>query len=124
REARARRAQSRRADACAAVDDQASCRRGGLASARRLRASRLRGRAPRERKEERMSAAGKSDVAAGDERPARAASTVTRQKKAAMKLRSSDDIAREGLRRLPRFLAEYLAGGSYTEHTLRRNVED
>src|SRR5690606_19500145 len=27
-------------------------------------------------------------------------------------------------RRLPRFLAEYLTGGSYTEHTLRRNVED
>jgi L-lactate dehydrogenase (cytochrome) len=41
-----------------------------------------------------------------------------------MKLRSSDDIAKEGTRRLPRFLAEYLAGGSYAEHTLRRNVED
>ncbi|HEU4617912.1 MAG TPA: L-lactate dehydrogenase [Gammaproteobacteria bacterium] len=41
-----------------------------------------------------------------------------------MKVRSSDDIAREALRRLPRFLGEYVAGGSYTEHTLRRNVED
>jgi L-lactate dehydrogenase (cytochrome) len=39
-------------------------------------------------------------------------------------LRSSDDIAREATRRLPRFLAEYVTGGSYTEHTLRRNVED
>jgi L-lactate dehydrogenase (cytochrome) len=28
------------------------------------------------------------------------------------------------MRRLPRFLAEYVAGGSYTEHTLRRNVDD
>lgn len=41
-----------------------------------------------------------------------------------MKLRSSDDIARQAARRLPRFMSEYLAGGSYTEHTLRRNVED
>lgn len=41
-----------------------------------------------------------------------------------MKLRSSDDIARTAIRRLPRFLSEYLVGGSYTEHTLRRNVED
>ena len=41
-----------------------------------------------------------------------------------MKLRSSDDIARAATRRLPRFLSEYLTGGSYTEHTLRRNVED
>jgi L-lactate dehydrogenase (cytochrome) len=41
-----------------------------------------------------------------------------------MKLRSSDDIAKEATRRLPRFLGEYLNGGSYTEHTLRRNVED
>ncbi len=41
-----------------------------------------------------------------------------------MKLRSSDDIATEATRRLPRFLAEYLNGGSYTEHTLRRNVDD
>lgn len=41
-----------------------------------------------------------------------------------MKLRSSDDIAAEASRRLPRFLREYLTGGSYTEHTLRRNVED
>lgn len=41
-----------------------------------------------------------------------------------MKLRSSDDIAREAARRLPRFLRDYLTGGSYTEHTLRRNVED
>jgi L-lactate dehydrogenase (cytochrome) len=39
-------------------------------------------------------------------------------------VRSSDDIAREATRRLPRFLAEYVTGGSYTEHTLRRNVED
>lgn len=41
-----------------------------------------------------------------------------------MKPRSSDDIARQAARRLPRFMSEYLAGGSYTEHTLRRNVED
>jgi L-lactate dehydrogenase (cytochrome) len=41
-----------------------------------------------------------------------------------MKLRSSDDIARAATRSLPRFLSEYLTGGSYTEHTLRRNVED
>ena len=41
-----------------------------------------------------------------------------------MKLRSSDDIAREATRRLPRFLRDYLTGGSYAEHTLRRNVED
>jgi L-lactate dehydrogenase (cytochrome) len=41
-----------------------------------------------------------------------------------MKLRSADDIAREATRKLPHFLAEYLTGGSYTEHTLRRNVED
>lgn len=41
-----------------------------------------------------------------------------------MKVRSSDDIAKAARRRLPRFLSEYLAGGSYTEHTLRRNVED
>lgn len=44
--------------------------------------------------------------------------------KASGRLRSSDDIRKEAMRRLPRFLAEYLAGGSYTEHTLRRNVED
>lgn len=41
-----------------------------------------------------------------------------------MRLRSSDEIAREATRRLPRFLAEYVTGGSYTEHTLRRNVDD
>ena len=41
-----------------------------------------------------------------------------------MKLRSADDIARAALRRLPPFLGEYVAGGSYAEHTLRRNVED
>jgi L-lactate dehydrogenase (cytochrome) len=41
-----------------------------------------------------------------------------------MKLRSSDDIEREAVRRLPRFLAEYLVGGSYTEHTMRRNIAD
>ena len=28
------------------------------------------------------------------------------------------------MRRLPPFLAQYVAGGSYAEHTLRRNVED
>lgn len=41
-----------------------------------------------------------------------------------MKLRSSDDIAKAATRRLPRFLSEYLTGGSYTEHTLHRNVAD
>jgi L-lactate dehydrogenase (cytochrome) len=41
-----------------------------------------------------------------------------------MKLRSADDIAKAATRSLPRFLSEYLTGGSYTEHTLRRNVED
>ncbi len=41
-----------------------------------------------------------------------------------MRLRSSDEIARVAASRLPRFLAEYVAGGSYAEHTLRRNVED
>src|SRR5690606_7384136 len=41
-----------------------------------------------------------------------------------IRLRSSDDIAREAVRRLPRFLSEYLVGGSFSEHTLRRNVED
>src|SRR5690606_26894538 len=41
-----------------------------------------------------------------------------------MKLRSADDIALAAMRRLPPFLAQYVAGGSYAEHTLRRNVED
>jgi L-lactate dehydrogenase (cytochrome) len=41
-----------------------------------------------------------------------------------VKLRSSDDIAKAATRRLPRFLSEYLTGGSYTEHTLHRNVAD
>ncbi len=41
-----------------------------------------------------------------------------------MKLRSSDDIFRIANRRLPPFLREYVNGGSYTEHTLRRNVAD
>lgn len=41
-----------------------------------------------------------------------------------MKPRSSADIEKAALRRLPPFLSEYLVGGSYTEHTLRRNVED
>ena len=41
-----------------------------------------------------------------------------------MKLRSSDDLFREANRRLPAFLAEYVNGGSYAEHTLRRNVAD
>jgi L-lactate dehydrogenase (cytochrome) len=41
-----------------------------------------------------------------------------------MKLRSSDDLFRAASRRLPPFLAEYIHGGSYAEHTLRRNVGD
>ncbi|HEX6994727.1 MAG TPA: L-lactate dehydrogenase [Gammaproteobacteria bacterium] len=57
------------------------------------------------------------DIRNGD---ARGAATA----KSAARLRSSDDIAREAVRRLPRFLAEYLVGGSFSEHTLRRNVED
>src|SRR5690606_39646020 len=46
------------------------------------------------------------------------------QARAAAKLRSSADIEKAAMRRLPPFLAEYIAGGSYGEHTLRRNVED
>ena len=49
---------------------------------------------------------------------------VHREARAAAKLRSSADIEKEAMRRLPPFLAEYIAGGSYAEHTLRRNVED
>ncbi|HEY8519805.1 MAG TPA: FMN-dependent L-lactate dehydrogenase LldD [Gammaproteobacteria bacterium] len=41
-----------------------------------------------------------------------------------MKLRSADDLTQAAMRRLPPFLAQYVAGGSYAEHTLRRNVED
>jgi L-lactate dehydrogenase (cytochrome) len=41
-----------------------------------------------------------------------------------MKLRSSDDNFRIANRLLPPFLAEYVNGGSYAEHTLRRNVAD
>lgn len=41
-----------------------------------------------------------------------------------MKLRTSDDLYRLANRRLPPFLAEYINGGSYAEHTLRRNVAD
>ncbi|MFS8607891.1 MAG: L-lactate dehydrogenase [Gammaproteobacteria bacterium] len=41
-----------------------------------------------------------------------------------MKLRSATDIEKEAMRRLPPFLAEYVAGGACAEHTLRRNVED
>jgi len=68
-----------------------------------------------------MSTQGNTDaIAAG---AARGPRTETRAK-GAIKLRSSDDIAREAMRRLPRFLAEYLVGGSFSEHTLRRNVED
>ncbi|MEO8464470.1 MAG: L-lactate dehydrogenase [Gammaproteobacteria bacterium] len=41
-----------------------------------------------------------------------------------MKLRTADEYQRLANRRLPPFIAEYVNGGSYTEHTLRRNVED
>ncbi len=41
-----------------------------------------------------------------------------------MTLRTADDLQRLANRRLPPFLAEYVNGGSYAEHTLRRNVED
>ena len=41
-----------------------------------------------------------------------------------MKLRTADELQRLANRRLPPFLAEYINGGSYSEHTLRRNVED
>ena len=41
-----------------------------------------------------------------------------------MTLRTADEYQRLANRRLPPFIAEYVNGGSYTEHTLRRNVED
>jgi L-lactate dehydrogenase (cytochrome) len=41
-----------------------------------------------------------------------------------MTLRTADDLQRLANRRLPPFLAEYVNGGSYAEHTLKRNVED
>jgi L-lactate dehydrogenase (cytochrome) len=41
-----------------------------------------------------------------------------------MTLRTADELQLLANRRLPPFLAEYINGGSYTEHTLRRNVED
>jgi isopentenyl diphosphate isomerase/L-lactate dehydrogenase-like FMN-dependent dehydrogenase len=41
-----------------------------------------------------------------------------------MTLRTADELQRLANRRLPPFLAEYVNGGSYAEHTLRRNVED
>lgn len=41
-----------------------------------------------------------------------------------MKVRTSDDIEKAALRRLPPFLGQYLAGGSCTETTMRRNVGD
>ncbi len=41
-----------------------------------------------------------------------------------MIIASVPDFARAARRRLPRFLAEYIDGGSYAEATLRRNVED
>lgn len=41
-----------------------------------------------------------------------------------MTLRTADEYQRLANRRLPPFLAEYINGGSYAEHTLRRNVED
>jgi L-lactate dehydrogenase (cytochrome) len=41
-----------------------------------------------------------------------------------MTLRTADDLRRLANRRLPPFLAEYVNGGSYAEHTLQRNVED
>jgi L-lactate dehydrogenase (cytochrome) len=39
-------------------------------------------------------------------------------------LRAADDLERLALRRLPPFLAQYVAGGSFAERTLRANVED
>jgi L-lactate dehydrogenase (cytochrome) len=41
-----------------------------------------------------------------------------------MNPRPAEDFARLAARRLPPFLAEYVNGGSYAEHTLRRNSED
>jgi L-lactate dehydrogenase (cytochrome) len=41
-----------------------------------------------------------------------------------MTLRTADEYQRLANRRLPAFIAEYVNGGSYAEHTLRRNVED
>jgi L-lactate dehydrogenase (cytochrome) len=41
-----------------------------------------------------------------------------------MNPRPPEDFARLASRRLPPFLAEYVHGGSYAEHTLRRNSED
>ena len=41
-----------------------------------------------------------------------------------MTLRTADELERLANRRLPPFLAEYINGGSYAEHTLKRNVED
>jgi L-lactate dehydrogenase (cytochrome) len=41
-----------------------------------------------------------------------------------MTLRTAEQLMRQANRRLPPFLAEYVNGGSYAEHTLRRNVED
>ncbi len=41
-----------------------------------------------------------------------------------MNPRSIDDFAVQARRRLPRFLSEYIEGGSYQEQTLARNVAD
>src|SRR5690606_34963076 len=102
-EGRARRTPRDRADGRAAVDDQAPRARPRREARRRLPARDLRARARRRT----MTRAG-----------------VHREARAAAKLRSSADIEKEAMRRLPPFLAEYIAGGSYAEHTLRRNVED
>ena len=41
-----------------------------------------------------------------------------------MKAASALDYREIAKRRLPRFLFEYIDGGSYAEVTLRRNIED
>lgn len=41
-----------------------------------------------------------------------------------MIISSGSDFRRSAKRRLPRFLFDYIDGGSYTEDTLRRNVDD
>src|SRR5271168_2145214 len=41
-----------------------------------------------------------------------------------MIIASPADFRKAARRRLPRFLFDYADGGSYSEHTLRRNVED
>src|SRR5258708_27227840 len=41
-----------------------------------------------------------------------------------MKIVNFSGFRAEAQKRLPSFLFEYIDGGSYDEHTLRRNVED